>query len=578
MDPAEAPPLLDDLTPMEKKVIEGARRGVRTGSGTTESAEALATTDDPALQVRADLLRELLMGRRGELDPRGVSIRGFRVMGRLDLDQVSAVAKLELTKCALPDGTSMRGARLRDLFMVGCVVSSINGDRLRTEGNLKLQGISTSGPIRLLNARIGGQLDLDNSLLKNPAGPAVNMDSLLVTASIFMRGVKATGTGESGTIRMRSAQVNGQVEITGSRIENTSGPALSAERLRVDNSLHLKRSTFSGCDSHSTVRLTSANVVGQLSLEQATLRNSRGAALHADHLKTGGALHLMGANMEGGGTEGVITLFGAQIDARVVLTKMALTGETGRLLNLANATFKQPLTMPSSLICRQAETNTGKRRCASSDRKISVRGFVFTDLEDITWRQWLHLLVHHTNKYFPQPYQQLAATERAAGHDNNARTVLIVQQEDLRRRAPEALGGLAALWRHRIWGWLGRYGYRAHRLVATLLLALVLAGALGYGAGQVTTRPTHHAAERVLPATAPVDAPGTACSTAELIGLGIDRGLPIGATGLRSRCDLDTGTRWGQAFTYAIWVLQALLWALATLAVAAYTGLVRKPA
>ncbi len=264
--------------------------------------------------------------------------------------------------------------------------------------------------------------------------------------------------------------------------------------------------------------------------------------------------------------------------ARVVLTKVQLTGKARHLLVLENATFKQPLTMPSSLICRQAETNTGKRRCASSDRKVSVRGFLFTDLENITWRQWLHLLVHHTNKYFPQPYQQLAATERAAGHDNNARTVLIVQQEDLRRRAPEALGGLAALWRHRIWGWLGRFGYRAHRLVATLLLALVLAGALGYFAGQVTTRPTHHAAERVLPATAPVDAPGTACSTAELIGLGIDRGLPIGATGLRSRCDLDTGTRWGQAFTYAIWVLQALLWALATLAVAAYTGLVRKPA
>jgi hypothetical protein len=52
--------------------------------------------------------------------------------------------------------------------------------------------------------------------------------------------------------------------------------------------------------------------------------------------------------------------------------------------------------------------------------------------------------------------------------------------------------------------------------------------------------------------------------------------LPLGATGLRARCDLDTGTLRGQAFTYAIWALQALVWALATLAVAAYTGLVRR--
>jgi hypothetical protein len=38
----------------------------------------------------------------------------------------------------------------------------------------------------------------------------------------------------------------------------------------------------------------------------------------------------------------------------------------------------------------------------------------------------------------------------------------------------------------------------------------------------------------------------------ELVGLGIDGGLPLGVTGLRTRCDLDTTTRRGQAFTDAI--------------------------
>jgi hypothetical protein len=106
---------------------------------------------------------------------------------------------------------------------------------------------------------------------------------------------------------------------------------------------------------------------------------------------------------------------------------------------------------------------------------------------------------------------------------------------------------------------------------------LALAAGLGVVAGHVRTRPGHHAAERVLPPTTAASTPGTPCSTVELIGLGIDRGLPLGATGLRARCDLDTGTRWGQAITVAIWLLQALVWALATLAIAAYTGLIRKP-
>ncbi|GHG30068.1 MULTISPECIES: hypothetical protein [Amycolatopsis] len=64
----------------------------------------------------------------------------------------------------------------------------------------------------------------------------------------------------------------------------------------------------------------------------------------------------------------------------------------------------------------------------------------------------------------------------------------------------------------------------------------------------------------------------------ELAGLGVDHGLPLGATGLRTRCDLDTATGWGQTFTVILWALQGLLWSLATLAIAAYTGLVRKPA
>lgn len=49
-----------------------------------------------------------------------------------------------------------------------------------------------------------------------------------------------------------------------------------------------------------------------------------------------------------------------------------------------------------------------------------------------------------------------------------------------------------------------------------------------------------------------------------------------GATGIRDHCDLDTATPAGQAFTAAIWLLQAIVWALATLVIAGYTGLIRK--
>ena len=65
------------------------------------------------------------------------------------------------------------------------------------------------------------------------------------------------------------------------------------------------------------------------------------------------------------------------------------------------------------------------------------------------------------------------------------------------------------------------------------------------------------------------------CSLLEQIGVGIDRGLPLSPTGIRDRCDFDTTSRQGQAITASTWVLQALVWALATLVVAGYTGLIR---
>jgi hypothetical protein len=63
----------------------------------------------------------------------------------------------------------------------------------------------------------------------------------------------------------------------------------------------------------------------------------------------------------------------------------------------------------------------------------------------------------------------------------------------------------------------------------------------------------------------------------ELVGVGLDRGLPLSPTGIRARCDLNTDSTAGQWFTVAVWGVQAAVWGLATLALAGYTGLVRKP-
>ncbi|MEU7788379.1 hypothetical protein [Amycolatopsis sp. NPDC049159] len=584
MDETQPSPLLTDLTELEQQVISAARRGEWAKPSTPMAVEGLTVTADPGLRVRAELLRDLLRGLHGDLDPRGIRVEGVRIVGKLDLDHITAVTGLSLRQCALLDGIFCRDADLHYLQLDYCLLTHLHADGLHTNATLNMRGATIvganeDGAIRLPGAHIRGQLGLDRATVINAAGPALHADGLRADTNLFMRDATIRGVGELGAIRLLGAHVGGSLELDqGTNITNSTGPALVAERMRADMGLLMRDATISGAGELGAIRLLGAHIGNSLELDRATVTNATGPALHAERLRADTNLFMRDATISGAGKLGAIRLLGAHIGGQALLSVSRVDNSSGPLLVLHEMQIAGLLLFPPAVVCAAGRQEVSRHRCPDSDRTITAHGLTYTSLQEISWRQWLHLLVHHTIVYRPQPFQQLAATERAAGHDNNAREVLIAQQHDLRRRAPRALGNRLALGRHALWGWLGRYGYRAHRLVLALAVVLAFAAGLSLVAGHVTTRPGHQAAERVPPATAKPDAAGTPCSPVELIGLGIDRGLPLGATGLRARCDLDTATRWGQMFTVILWVLQALLWGLATLAIAAYTGLVRKPA
>ncbi|WP_372671126.1 hypothetical protein [Amycolatopsis kentuckyensis] len=528
MDETDPSRALTDLSELEQEVVAAARRGGVAKPATARTVEELALTDDPELLIRADLLRELLRGMRGDLDPRGFQVVGARVIGQLDLDHVSAVTGLDLYRCALPDGIVCRDARLRYLHLNGSLLSSLDADGLRADSDL------------------------------------------------LMRDTAITGAGERGALRLLGAQIGGTLELDRATITGTEGPAVDAERLRVGSSFFMRDATIAGAGERGALRLLDARIGGSCQLERANITSARGPALTGELLRIDGNLFMQGAATTGSGELGAIRLSGARISGQAALLMSKLENTSGPLLILHEAQITGAL-FPPALVCPAGRQGMSRRGCPDSDRIITAHGLTYPVLREISWRQWLHLLVHHTPSYWPQPFQQLATTERAVGHENNAREVLITQQHDLRRRAPHDVGNRLARGRHALWGWLGRYGYRADRLMLALGVVFTLAAGVGLVAGHVTSNPGHHAAERVPPATASASSPAATCSPVELIGLGIDRGLPLGTTGLRARCDLDTVTAWGQTFTVILWALQALLWGLATLAIAAYTGLVRKP-
>lgn len=264
--------------------------------------------------------------------------------------------------------------------------------------------------------------------------------------------------------------------------------------------------------------------------EAARLRNESGPALVAWRLRVDETVFLDAVSAVGAGEDAVIDLTEAQIGG-------AFTFAPTRLEHRTN---------PRAL--------------------IQVNGLVYLGLpEGLSTGEWLRLLAQGTPDYAAQPYQHLAAAHRAAGHDSEARRVLMTQRRDQIRR--HALTGRAARAWARLTGVFLGYGYQPWRallgLLAVLATAVALALVLGGhgGLAQVHTPPS---------------ATAQACTVVERIGVGLDLGTPLITTGAQARC-ASTSTATGQALTLAGWALRLLAWAFATLFIAGFTGAVRKP-
>lgn len=632
--------------------------------------------------VRASLIRDLLSGQHGDLDPRGLQLRGARITGQLDLDGLRSSARLTLSDCWFEHTLLARGAHFPQFDLSGSHLPALHADGIRVDGMMflrdgfQVQANDPLGAVRVPGAKIGGSLDLGNAHLHNTTdGPALDADALRVDGCVFLHnGFTAVADSADGAVRLISAQVGDAVDCDGASVRNSIGPALYGDRMEVNGGVFLRDGfTATARSSRGAVRLRGAHI-GSLTCRSATVINTAGAALEASELRvdTGVTLHgrfvasaggidaavllvsaEIGGNLECIGSElrnssgvalraeqmtvngsmflrkgftawassprGAVRLLGTRVRGDLSCVGARLTNQTGPALGADGlhvsgsillrqgftargdhhgATLEMDGVQADGIDCTDARlhnlngpvlnlshaTTTWARwpddllcsapaghQCEDGSQLV-LNGFTYRTLtgDGASWQRWLHWLRHHTPDYAAQPYQRLATVEREAGHDAATRHILIAQQHDLLRRGD--VGGKLARLRHRTWGAVAGYGYRPGRIAAALLGVLILSGLLGFAAGHTPTRDGRYA----MLHTARAEHPYTPCSTVEQIGSGIDRGLPIGTTGIRDRCDLDTTSRRGQAFTAAIWFLQAFTWALATLTITGYTGLIRK--
>ena len=562
------------LRPIECDLVQAVIDGSELVCSNLDPA-SLAASDGERDIIRAEVIRDILLGRHVEdAGPRGLRLARARIVGRLDLDRLAPVMGLALSSCVLDHPVTMQGSHLPWLTLSGSHVPGVIANGLLVDSAAELTGIlvdadSEFGAVQLGGAYIRGVLDCSGAILVNKSGPALVANDLKVDGMLDLSRSEVVSDCESGAVQLVAALVAGSFRGDHAVLVNRSGPALVTDTLKVVGPMLLRYSKCLGDHPvRGAVRLPHADIT-KLEFDGATLTNESGAALIATGLRADGILSFRDNFHAVGCRQPTLDLEGAKISGGLDFDNSRILSQDGLALNLISASAAW-ICLPGDAICRSGvKDDPGSWK---GDGQLQLNGFTCSALDprgaDLNrWLLWLHA---HTPAYAMQPYQQLAAIYRAAGDEVAARRVLIAQQDDLLARGK--VGGRWARAWHRVKKVAVGYGYETWRALVGLIVIVILAIALGLTAGRIPAGEGRFEAAH----TAATGHPGTSCSIIEQVGLGLDLGLPVINTRLSNNCSLNSTTITGQILTATSWLLQGLAWALATLVIAGYTGLIRK--
>ncbi len=361
--------------------------GVGNGTFDRVGAGEVPQSDDPDRQVRAELIRALLLGGDGlpVMHEKGLRLTGAWVTGVLDLEGCRIPRDIGLLDCRFDAIPVLRSAVIDTLSLDGSVLPGLNADRLEARGDLLLRAATVEGLIALKGARIEGDLVLDGATLAHTGDICLAAERISVRGGAFFRGARL-----DGELVLSGGRIGGHLDLVGAAINRAEGFAVEANSVTVGGDVALRHATITG-----SFDLQTARIGGDLDLSGARL-SADGMALNLNRTKVVAAFFLR----QGALVRGTLSLAGAELGA--MLDEPASWPATGDLvLNrcLYGAFLGAAADAPTRLdwLARQTPSRWG---------------------ED----------------FWPQPYEQLAKVLREMGHDDDARVVLM-EKERLSRRS-----------------------------------------------------------------------------------------------------------------------------------------------
>jgi hypothetical protein len=602
----------DQLLPLEEKLCSTAAAGelLDCGGGQFSLSEMQAWGQDRT--VRAQVLRFLLISDEWPADPRGPRMRGVRISGVLDMKTAALRCPLLLESCYLDasEPVCLEYATVPLVVLKACHLTGINGDGLKVRG-LNLDRSSCAEAIWLKDAEIAGQLTCRGANLGcDDIGRSLSADQSKVGGSVFLD----KGFSTKGVVRFDGAQIGGQLSCSGATLgANGAGEALVANNVKVAGAVHLNQ----GFVAAGTVLLASADIAGQLSCRNAEFGSrSLGLALRGDTMAVRGDVLLDGRFR----AAGRVSLVSARVGGSMVLAlgrpddirRAERRRERERFLGLIDdeALDWDPAALDATG-ARITDKLTWKPDQAvygtvdlsgatvgeldddwSGDRinghwpdagRLHLAGLTYTRLagnhqgtvaQRLDWLRGQYRLASSgaSAGFASQPYEQLATAYRQAGQIREARQVAIARRRDLRTYGTLTRFGRLANW------FLDKtigYGYKTQRAAIGLAAAFAGMWILAAAAQHL------HVIIPVGDIAGLRSSPSATDCTGSYpcfypAGYAADTVLPIINVHQAEFWGISGHSRFGWAWVAASWLMTGLGWAMATLLVAGYTGLVRR--
>ena len=534
-----------------------------------------------------------------------VDCRDARLNGR-NKDSRALAAERMKAGVVLLDGLIASGTiRLAGVVITGqlsCVNAKVPwhdriGNALSADGlkadRVSLDGLSAAGAVRLHGAHIAGQLSCRDAQLNGTDNDRNALAAERIKAdAVFLDG-KFTA---AGAVRLHGAYIAGGLSCQGAHLNGTDNDrnALAAEQIKA-GVVFLDGLTASGA-----IRLYGADVAGGLSCRDAQLNGADhdGNALVAERMKVGGDM-LLNGNFAAAGT---ISLRSVRVGGAVTLAPTeptALAGEGKVALNAAGSQIAGRLTWrPEAPVVGQVNLEgatageldddwSGERAQANgywpAGGELRLDGFTYGRFggdhgatvehrKDWIRSQYERPATSATATFAAQPYEQLAAVYRKAGQDTQARDVAIARRADLRR-----YGKLNPYRRFGNWflDWTIKFGYQTWRAGVGLAVVFLIFWMFSYLAqqGHLMVAVGETEGLHYLPSA-------TQCTSSYPcfypFGYTIDTVIPLIDVHQAAYWGPDGHTPLGHVWVACTWAATVAGWALATLLVAGYTGLVRQ--